>query len=121
MTNLNLRSAMSYSILTLKMKASISVLVAIVLQYVQAAQPTTFTQSRCLTAYSSKSGFTSTTTIAYTLTFRPPVIYTLTRSTIVTPTTTTSKYSCLLNHTPHYIFYMYQLHYKVRTECPMII
>ncbi|KAK4695526.1 hypothetical protein P7C71_g2244, partial [Lecanoromycetidae sp. Uapishka_2] len=75
------------------MKTTIALLFACLLQYARAAQPTAYTQSRCLTAYSSIAGIPTTTTIADTLTFRPPVLYTLTPSTIVTPaaaTTTTT-------------------------------
>lgn len=92
------------------MKVSISVLLAAVLQYAQAAQPTAYTQSRCLTALTSKSGIVTTTTTALTLTFRPPVVYTLTPSTIVTPAASTSKYSWLLDTTPESMFYKYQPH-----------
>ena len=87
------------------MKISISLPLALAMQYAQAAQPTAFTQSRCLTAFTSKSAIVTTTTTAYTLTFRPPVLYTLTPSTIVTPAATTSMYSWLLNDTPHSMFY----------------
>ena len=77
------------------MKPSTCILLASVLQYAQATQPTAFTQSRCLTSYASKSGIATTTTTAYTLTFYQPVVYTSTPSTTVTPAATTSKYSCL--------------------------
>ena len=75
------------------MKLSFALLLGLTLQYVRAtSQPSAFTQSRCLTAYTSKSVIPSRTTTAYTLTFYQSVVYTVTPSKVLTPPAATSKF-----------------------------